>query len=100
MSPPTVEFHPDAIADGRHAREYYRTRSPQAEELFRRDLEHAIGQIREHPETWPRYLHGTQRYILRTCPYSVVYRRSWQGSLVLAIAHAKRRAAYWRPRLP
>lgn len=98
MSPRAVDFHPDAIADGRHAREYYRAKSPQAEEVFRRDLEQAIQAIRDHPETWPRYLHGTQRYILRTCPYSVVYRQSGEVSLVLAIAHAKRRATYWQAR--
>jgi plasmid stabilization system protein ParE len=63
-----VDLHPEAVADGREAREWYQARSAQAAELFRRDLEDAIDRIREAPETWPRYLHGTRRYVLRVFP--------------------------------
>ena len=47
----TVDVHPDAIAEGREAREWYLSRSPAAEDLFRRELEEAIEQIRVAPET-------------------------------------------------
>ena len=94
-----VDLHPEAIADGREAREWYQARSPQAAELFRRELEYAIGRIREAPEAWPRYLHGTRRYVLRVFPYSVIYTTAGENSLVVAIAHSKRRADYWKTRV-
>jgi toxin ParE1/3/4 len=98
MGRQVVDLHPEAIADGREAGEWYRARSVQAAELFRRELEDAIGRIREAPETWPRYLHGTRRYVLRVFPYCVIYTTDGQNSIVIAIAHSKRRADYWKTR--
>lgn len=94
-----VDLHPEAVAEGREAREWYRARSAQAAELFRRELEQAIGRIREAPETWPRYLHGTRRYVLRVFPYSVIYTTDGENALVLAIAHSKRKPEYWKARV-
>lgn len=37
-----VDLHPEAIAEGREAREWYRSRNKQAEEFFRLALEQAI----------------------------------------------------------
>lgn len=98
MSRRIVELHPEAVEEGRQARTYYLSKSAQADEVFRRELEQAIARISERPDAWPHYLHGTRRYVLRICPYSVVYRSRGEHVLVVAIAHAKRRAGYWRTR--
>lgn len=55
--------------------------------------------IRETPDTWPRYLHGTRRFILTGFPYSLVYTTDGSYSLIIAIAHAKRAPGYWKVRL-
>lgn len=99
MPPSTVDIHPDAIAEGREARRWYRSKSVEAEESFRREIERAIGLIGTTPGTWPRYLAGTRRFILRTFPYSLIYRERGALVLVVAVAHAKRRPGYWRSRL-
>lgn len=95
-----VDLLPEAIADARTARDYYLSKSPQVEESFRHELERGIELIREHPETWPRYVHATRRLILKDFPYSLVYTTDGTYSLVVAIAHAKRKPAYWMRRLP
>jgi len=48
-------------------------KSAAAEEAFRSELERAVELIREHPETWPTYVHGTRRFVMRRFPYSIVY---------------------------
>ena len=94
-----VDLHPEAIAEGREAREWYRSRSTQAEELFRLALTQAIERIRDSPEAWPHHLHGTRRCLLRAFPYSLVYVTDGSTSVIVAIAHAKRRAGYWKSRI-
>ena len=69
MTRRVVDLHPEAVREDRAAREWYLSRSRQAEDLFPRELDRAIELIRESPETWPRYLHGTRRYVLQVCPY-------------------------------
>src|SRR3990172_22841 len=54
MKRSVVDIHPEAILEGRDARDWYFSKSAQAEEAFRIELERAIRLIREAPETWPR----------------------------------------------
>ena len=94
-----VDILPQAVEDGRQAGEFYLSKSPALEEVFRQEIERAIGLIRAHPETWPRYVLGTRRFILDRFPYSLVYKTDGTYSLIVAIAHAKRRPGYWESRL-
>ena len=94
-----VDVLPQAIEEAREARNYYLSKSPAAEEAFRKELEHAVALIRECPETWPSYVHGTRRFVLRRFPFSVVYRTDDTSSLIVAVAHAKRKPGYWMSRL-
>jgi plasmid stabilization system protein ParE len=59
-----VDVLPQAIQEAREAGDYYLSKSAAAEEAFRKELEHAVSMIREHPETWPAYAHGTRRFVL------------------------------------
>ena len=94
-----VDVLPQAIDETREARNYYLTKSAAAEEAFRKELEHAVALIREHPETWPTYVHGTRRFVLHRFPYSLVYRTDGTSSLIIAVAHAKGEPGFWRSRL-
>ncbi len=42
--------------------------------------------------------HRHRRGLLRRFPYSVIYRVEPEGILVVAVAHSRRRASYWRGR--
>ncbi len=94
-----VDVLPRAIEEAREARRYYLSKSAVAEEAFRKELELAVAMIRERPETWPTYVHGTRRFVMHRFPFSVVYRTDGTSSLIVAIAHAKRKPGYWSSQL-
>jgi plasmid stabilization system protein ParE len=98
MSDPTFEFHPEALMEAWEARRWYSERNPQTAAAFLAELDHAQGQVTEHPDRWPAYLHGTRRYRFRRFPYLLVYHATPDRITVLAVAHAKRRPGYWKTR--
>ncbi len=97
-APVKIEFHPEAIDETREGRSWYRGRNLKAERAFLTELRQAILQIRESPSTWPRFEPGARRFVLKGFPYSVVYRIQGETVQILALAHGKRRPAYWAKR--
>lgn len=100
MSQPRLEILPEAVEEAAAARAWYEERSPTAAKRFVKELDHAVRRILESPKLWPSYLHGTRRYLLRRFPYVVVYREENDRTLILAVAHCKRRPGYWKNRGP
>ena len=98
MNRVSLEFHPEAVAEARAAREWYAERSPLAAAVFMDEIERATEMIMEAPNRWPRYLHGTRRYLLRRFPFSVIYRVAGTSVQVIAVMHGKRRPGYWKTR--
>ncbi len=98
MASTPVEFHPGAIEEARAARVWYTQRSPSAASAFMQELDVAVARVTEAPGSGVRYLHGTQRYLFRRFPFSLVYRELGGHIQVIAFAHAKRRPGYWKPR--
>ena len=93
-----LEFHPEAIDETREARSWYRARSLKAEKDFLAELPRAILHVRESPGTWPRFEPEARRFLLHRFPFSVVYRIKGEAVQILALAHGKRRPAYWARR--
>ena len=98
MARPSVELHPEAIAEARAAYQWYAERDLSAVNAFIAELDRAISQVQSAPERWPVHLHGTKRYLFRRFPYSVIYRVIETAIQVLAVAHGRRRPGYWRTR--
>jgi toxin ParE1/3/4 len=93
-----VEFHPEAFREIEDALEWYLERSLRAAEAFEREVESGISIIASSPAVWPLFEGGARRYILRRFPYSMIYRATESGILIVALAHHKRRPRYWRGR--
>ena len=93
-----IEFHPEAIAEAHEAREWYAERSEAAAARFMDELDVAIDAIQRSPERMAKYLHGTQRYLLKRFPYILVFRITDELIEVIAVAHGRRRPGYWRRR--
>lgn len=87
--------HPEAIAEARAARQWYASRSAGAAEAFVAELDVALDRIGEAPRTWPPYLAGTRRYLLRRFPFFVVFREVDDRVQIVAVAHARRQPGYW-----
>jgi toxin ParE1/3/4 len=88
-------IHPQAIAEARAARLWYEEPNVEAAEAFMAELDLAIARIEESPQSWPRYLADTRRYLLRRFPFFVVFREVDDRVEIVAVAHARRRPGYW-----
>jgi len=77
---------------------YYEDRAPGLGLDFVTETERSIQAVAEQPERWPIRSDGTRRYLVHRFPYLVVYAYESDHVWVLAIAHCKRRPAYWRHR--
>jgi toxin ParE1/3/4 len=94
----TVHLHPAARAEIRDALSWYEERSPVTATAFASEVESAVHRIADAPSLYPIAEHGTRRLLLGRFPYSVFYRVRSQEIVIVAVAHHKRRPAYWRDR--
>lgn len=98
MSASAFFFHPAAIEEAISAARWYRERSPLAATRFVAELNQAIDNILEAPQRWPRSARGTRKLKLPCFPFLVIYREVEGAVLILAVAHGRRRPAYWKSR--
>ncbi|WP_084184772.1 type II toxin-antitoxin system RelE/ParE family toxin [Desulfonatronum thiodismutans] len=59
----------------------------------------AIKDIGDFPERWPVVRREVRRSLVSRFPYSLFYRVDPDEVIVLAVAHQRRRPAYWLGRL-
>jgi toxin ParE1/3/4 len=78
--------------------EWYLERSPEAAHAFLQELETGVSLIAETPRVWPTFEAGTRRYLLRSYPFSIVYRHRGDRITIVAVAHHSRRPGYWMDR--
>jgi plasmid stabilization system protein ParE len=93
-----VEYLEQAVTEAAAAAAWYAERSPTAAAGFEAELHEAESAIRNLPNAWPPYDHGTRHYLLRRYPFALVYRVEIRRILIVAVAHGKRRPGYWRDR--
>ncbi len=74
-------------------------RNADAADAFQAAIERSGQVIRRNPEVWPACLHGTQKYMLKHFPFTVVFRDSQDQIEIIAVAHHRRRPGYWAKRL-
>src|SRR5258708_2952523 len=94
-----VRIHPAALDEAEAGTDWYRARSLRAAEMFLDELDHAIEQIGHHPQQFPVNEFGTRRILFRRFPYILVFKERGADVEIIAVAHGRRRPAYWRDRL-
>ncbi len=92
-------LHPAAIEEAEVAARWYRERSPRVAKRFVDELNQVIDRILEAPRRWPRSTNGTRKLNLPCFPFAVVYWETEDHIRILAVAHGRRRAGYWKHRL-
>jgi len=92
-------FHPLAWQELEEADSWYLSHSYEVSWDFLNELYAAAEDIGRTPRRWPKYLHGTRRFVLRRFPFSVVYLDDSELVTIIAVAHSKRRPGYWKDRL-
>ena len=93
-----IRLHPAAEADYEDAYDWYLERSERAALRFEKEVERALKSISESPSQWPLSDERHRLYLRKRYPFSIVYPTIDQGVLVIAIAHARRKWAYWKHR--
>lgn len=93
-----IEFHPSAVDEAEEALDWYTARSPAAAKAFLHELDHALSQIVEAPQRWPRYSQDVWRFQFRRFPFTLFYRATEDTVQILAVAHQRRKPGYWRDR--
>jgi|SRR5271163_4377216 len=91
-------LHPLAWRELEEADSWYLSHSYDVSLEFLSDLDAALESISGAPQRWPKYLHGTRRFVMHRFPFSVVYLDDPELVTIIAVAHSKRRPGYWRGR--
>jgi plasmid stabilization system protein ParE len=95
-----IRFRPAAAREVAAVFRYYEKDYPGRGRRFLEALDVAFSQIAESPERFPLSFEPDIRSAkVRRFPYRVVYVVVGEDVEVIAVAHAKRRPAYWRRRL-
>jgi toxin ParE1/3/4 len=92
-------LHPLAWMEIEGGEDWYSQRSSDAAADFATDIWDAIKSIRQAPQRWPKYLHGTRRFVLSRFPFSIVHLDAEEFVNVVAVAHSKRKPGYWKRRV-
>ena len=95
----TVWFHPEAEAEHLDPVVFYETRRAGLGALYLAAFEQALETVRIGPKRY-RIVHepDIRRVILARFPLSIIYRETNERVEILAVAHHKRRPAYWTGR--
>ncbi len=95
----SVDFDVAARAEFDSAFDWYAQRSLGAAIGFAAEVDAAVELIAADPARYPRSYGGCQYCALHRYPYLVIYHRTQDKVVVVAIAHAKRSPGFWRDRL-
>ena len=93
-----VRFHPAAELELHETADFYDLESPGLGDDFLDDLERALAQLIEFPESAAPALGNVRKHLLRRFSYALLYSVQDEGIRVLAVAHLRRRPFYWRGR--
>lgn len=94
-----VELHPAAASEILEALAYYENVDSGLVVDLDQLIDQKISQIANSPMTWPVYLYGTHRLMLKRFPFSLIYRIRVHQIQVVAFAHHKRKPGYWQDRI-
>lgn len=91
-------FHLLAEEELHDAAEYYEHVSPRLGAAFLEEVERAIRQVLEFPESTQEVGAGVRRKLIRRFPYSLLYSIREHDLRILAVMNQRRRPFYWRGR--
>ncbi len=93
-----LSIHEAAEVEINEAADFYDLANPGLGNIFIDDLQSAIQNISQFPDSAPLIQGRVRKKLLIKFPYSIVYSVRPDGIRILAVAHQKRRPFYWRDR--
>jgi plasmid stabilization system protein ParE len=100
----SIRLHDAAEAEYLEAIGWYTGQNPEAARRFQAAVGVAVAALLDNPAQWPLALGvpkslNVRRIRVTDFPYSVVFVALETETVVVAVAHGKRRPGYWRDRL-
>ena len=95
----TFHFHPRAELELAEAADYYEARVAGLGVEFISEVERVLALLEELPNIGERLDDRHYRIAVRRFPHGVIFRRDNSSTLIMAIAHRRRRPNYWMPRV-
>ncbi len=98
-----VRFTPPALNELTDSAAWYESQEIGLSDRFRQECEHQLSLIRERPASFP-VIHEiaavqVHRALLSRFPYSLIFLELEEEIRIVAVAHQKRRPAYWLRRV-
>ena len=93
-----VILHSEAEAEILQALEWYAERSAIAARAFVQELSSMVVLAGRSPESWPRSAANTRHIVFPRFPFDLVFRMQGETLEIIAVAHQRRRPAYWQYR--
>ena len=94
-----VKFLPDAEEEMYEAARYYQSQAPGLGGEYLSEVERAVLSIAKAPLTWPKIEGELRRRIVRRFPFGILYYTDLKETVIVAIAHLRRKPGYWKNRL-
>ena len=92
----TFWFHPEAEAEHLETVVYYETRQPGLGAHYLASFEQVLDHLRANPRRYPIVREpDIRRARMPRFPLSIIYREAGERIEILAVAHHRRRPAYW-----
>ncbi len=76
----------------------YESQSPGLGEKFRNAVKLQVEKIKANPDAWMLVRPGIRKCLGHAFPSAVIYQRTKNGLLLLALAHKRRAPMYWAER--
>ena len=94
-----IKYHPEADEEVFQAVQWYENIDDQLAVRFKLELDRAERLVLQSPDSWSRYFHSTQGFRLKGFPYVMAYLQRDERLVVVALAHTRRAAGYWKNRI-
>ena len=96
----SYSFHPAAESEHLESVAYYESKRPGLGATYLAEFEKSMADVCEAPNRYPIKMEpDIRRKIMKKFPFSILYRVASGSVQILAIAHHRRRPAYWLGRL-
>jgi len=93
-----IRFHPEADFEMMEAAVVYETMQHDLGKRFLSEVQSALNHILINPHLYPVIYRDVRRGITRTFPFNVLYRRTGDQIIVMAVMHQKRHPDCWKSR--
>ena len=92
-------FHREALRELTEVTETYEAQDPTLAREFARAVADGVEKILQFPDAWQKVELGLRRYRTRKFPYGLVYQRTGDEIVIVAVMHLKRQPGYWARRV-